>query len=181
MAALEAKRASIGPVTAQDQGRNYAEQLEVPFVSLSNGEEVWFLDHETDAHARKIAGFYSQDDLERRAAAQRIRLDLSTVETDRRIVDRDYQTECIKALCDEISYGRRNLLVEMATGTGKTRTAAEFVKRLFEAMWQQARTTLGARIRPFEHIRSITGYLVFPTWEALFDTLITGIPPPQRG
>ena len=29
--------------------------------------------------------------------------------------------------------GRRKLLVEMATGTGKTRTAAAFIKRLFEA------------------------------------------------
>ena len=44
MAALEAKRASTDPVTAQDQGRHYAEQLEVPFVFLSNGEAVWFLD-----------------------------------------------------------------------------------------------------------------------------------------
>ena len=133
MAALEAKRTSIDPVTAQDQGRHYAEQLEVPFVFLSNGEEVWFLDRETDAHARKIAGFYSQDDLERRMAARRVRRDLSTVEADPRIVDRDYQIECIDALCGEISHGRRNLLVEMATGTGKTRTAAAFVKSLFEA------------------------------------------------
>ena len=133
VAALEAKRASIDPITAQDQGRHYAEQLEVPFVFLSNGEEVWFFDRDTDAHARKIAGFYSQDDLERRIAARRIRRDLSAVETDRRIVDRDYQIECIDALCDEISHGRRNLLVEMATRTGKTRTAAALVKRLFEA------------------------------------------------
>ncbi len=133
MAALEAKRASIDPVTAQDQGCHYAEQLEVPFVFLSNGEEVWFLDRETDARAREIAGFYSQDDLERRIAARGIRRDLATVETDRRIVDRDYQIECIEALCGEVSHGRRNLLVEMATGTGKTRTAAAFVKRLFEA------------------------------------------------
>ena len=133
MAALEAKRASTDPISAQDQGRHYAEQLEVPFVFLSNGEEVWFLDRETDAHARQIAGFYSQDDLERRIAARGVRRDLSTVETDRRIVDRDYQIECIDALCGEISSGRRNLLVEMATGTGKTRTAAAFVKRLFEA------------------------------------------------
>ena len=44
MATLEAKRASTDPMTAQDQGRHYAEQLEVPFVFLSNGEEVWFLD-----------------------------------------------------------------------------------------------------------------------------------------
>ena len=133
VAAVEAKRASINPIAAQDQGRHYAEQLGVPFVFLSNGEEVWFLDRETDAHARKIATFYSPDDLERRIAARRNRLELSGVEIDHRIVDRDYQIACIEALSAEVSRGRRKLLVEMATGTGKTRTAAAFVKRLFEA------------------------------------------------
>ena len=133
MAVLEAKRASTDPITAQDQGRHYAEQLGVPFVFLSNGEEVRFLDRQTDAHARKIAGFYAQDDLERRVAARRSRRALSAVAIDRRIVDRDYQIECIEALCTEVSGGRRKLLVEMATGTGKTRTAAAFIKRLFEA------------------------------------------------
>ena len=133
MAALEAKRASIDPIAAQDQGRHYAEQLGIPFVFLSNGEEVRFLDCETDAHAREIAGFYAQDDLERRIAARQVRRDLSTVPIDRRIVDRDYQIACIEALSAEVSHGRRKLLVEMATGTGKTRTAAAFIKRLFEA------------------------------------------------
>ena len=133
MAALEAKRASADPITAQDQGRHYAEQLGAPFVFLSNGEEVWFLDRETDAHARKIAGFYAQDDLERRMAARQIRRQLSTVAIDRRIVDRHYQIECVEALCAQVSRGQRKLLVEMATGTGKTRTAAAFIKRLFEA------------------------------------------------
>ncbi|MYE99978.1 MAG: restriction endonuclease subunit R [Gammaproteobacteria bacterium] len=133
MAALEAKRASIDPITAQDQGRHYAEQLDVPFVFLSNGEEVRFLDREKDAHSRKIAGFYAQDDLERRIAARRVSRDLSTVAIDRKIVDRDYQIECIEELSTEISLGRRKLLVEMATGTGKTRMAAAFIKRLFEA------------------------------------------------
>ena len=133
MAVLEAKRASIDPIVAQDQGLHYAEQLGVPFVFLSNGEEVRFLDRATDAHARNIAGFYAQDDLERRIAARRNRRDLSTVPIDRKIVDRDYQLKCIEALSDEVSRGRRKLLVEMATGTGKTRTAAAFIKRLFEA------------------------------------------------
>ena len=133
MAVLEAKRASTDPITAQDQGRHYAEQLGVPFVFLSNGEEVRFLDREADAHARPIAGFYAQDDLERRIAARRIRRDLSAVAIDQKIVDRDYQIECIEALSAEVSHGRRKLLVEMATGTGKTRTAAAFIKRLFEA------------------------------------------------
>ena len=133
MAALEAKHAGIDPISAQDQARHYAAQPDVPFAFLSNGEEVWFLDRDTDAHARQIAGFYSQDDLERRTAARGVRRDLATVPIDRRIVDRDYQIDCIDALSAEIERGRRNLLVEMATGTGKTRTAAAFVKRLFEA------------------------------------------------
>lgn len=38
-------------------------------------------------------------------------------------------------LCREIVAGRRKMLVEMATGTGKTRTAAALLKRLFEASW----------------------------------------------
>ena len=133
MAVLEAKRASIDPIAAQDQGRHYAEHLGVPFVFLSNGEEVRFLDRETDAHARKVAGFYAQDDLERRTAARLVRRGLSTVAIDRKIVDRDYQIACIEALSAEVSRGRRKLLVEMATGAGKTRTTAAFVKRLFEA------------------------------------------------
>ena len=133
MAVLEAKRARTDPITAQDQGRHYAEQLGVPFVFLSNGEEVRFLDRETDAHARRIAGFYAQDDLERRIAARRVRRDLATIAINRKIVDRGYQIECIEALSSEVSNGRRKLLVEMATGTGKTRTAAAFIQRLFEA------------------------------------------------
>ena len=133
MAVVEAKRASVDPLAAQDQGRHYAEQLDVPFVFLSNGDEVRFLDRDTDAHARPIATFYSQEDLERRVAARAVRRALSDVPIDRRIVDRRYQLDCVETLSDEVTHGRRKLLVEMATGTGKTRTAAAFIKRLFEA------------------------------------------------
>ena len=45
-------------------------------------------DRGTDAHPRKIAGFFAQDDLERRIAARRVRRDPSTVTIDRNIVDR---------------------------------------------------------------------------------------------
>ena len=133
MAVVEAKRASVDPITAQDQGIHYATRLDVPFVFLSNGEEVRFLDRSRDAHAREIATFYSQDDLERRIAARSLRRALADVPIDRRIVDRGYQLDCIEALSAEVTRGRRKLLVEMATGTGKTRTAAAFIERLFEA------------------------------------------------
>lgn len=133
LAVIEAKRAGIDPISAQDQGRHYARLIGVPFVFLSNGEEVWFMDTEVDAHARKVATLYSQDDLQRKASARVLRRELAAVPTDRRIVERDYQLECIDTLCREITQGRRKLLVEMATGTGKTRTAAALIKRLFEA------------------------------------------------
>ena len=133
MAVVEAKRASVEPIAAQDQGLHYAELLAVPFVFLSNGDEVRFMDREVDAHTREIATFYSQEDLERRIAARAVRRALTDVPIDRQIVDRTYQIGCIETLSDEVTRGRRKLLVEMATGTGKTRTAAAFIKRLFEA------------------------------------------------
>ena len=133
MAVVEAKRASVQPLIAQDQGIHYATLLDVPFVFLSNGEEVRFLDRGRDAHAREIATFYSQEDLERRIAARSVRRVLAEVPIDRKIVDRGYQIDCIEALSAQVARGRRKLLVEMATGTGKTRTAAAFVKHLFEA------------------------------------------------
>ena len=77
MAVVEAKRARVDPSTAQDQGRHYAGRLGIPFVFLSNGDEVWFLDRDADAHARPIATFYSQEDLERRVAARAVRRALS--------------------------------------------------------------------------------------------------------
>jgi hypothetical protein len=47
-----------------------------------------------------------------------------------------------------------------------------------ETLWQQAREAKGARRRFFEHIRTISAYLVFPSWESLMNTLISCKAPP---
>ena len=134
MAVVEAKRAAVNLQEAAKQGRAYAEQLDnVPFVFLANGNEILFWDYENEAYPRSVSTFFSQPDLERRIASRKVRLDLLTVPADKRIAGRDYQQECIDTLCREMNAGRRKMLVEMATGTGKTRTAAALVKRLFEA------------------------------------------------
>lgn len=133
LAVLEAKRFSITPGDAAAQAKAYAQQLGVPYVFLSNGAEVQFWEWEREAFPHTVKTVFKQDDLERRAASRQLRRDPLTIPIDRRIVERDYQVACIDKLCDEITKGRRKLLVEMATGTGKTRTAAAFIKRLFEA------------------------------------------------
>jgi len=133
LAVLEAKRFAVSPGDAAAQARAYAEQLGVPFVFLSNGDELQFWDWQREAFPHSVRTIFRQDDLERRAASRLLRREPGEVPVDRRIVERDYQIECIDALCERIRQGQRKLLVEMATGTGKTRTAAAFIKRLFEA------------------------------------------------
>ncbi len=133
LAIVEAKRESINAAEAAEQARHNAELANVPFVFLANGREILFWDWQREAHPRPVRTFFSQSDLERRAATRQIRVDPLSVAIDQRIAGRDYQQECIETLCREIGFGRRKLLVEMATGTGKTRTAAALIKRLFSA------------------------------------------------
>ena len=136
MAVVEAKRMAIDPRGAEKQARDYAAQLEVPFVFLANGREIWFWDYRREAHPHQVRTFFSQDDLERRSAARAVRKDLMAVPIDTRIAGdgrHACQRDCIDAICREIALGRRRMLVEMATGTGKARTAAALIKRLFDA------------------------------------------------
>ena len=50
---------------------------------------------------------------------------------------------------------------------------------LAETLWQQARQRLGTRRRLFEHLRTVTEYQVFPSWNALMVLLATGGPAAQ--
>ena len=133
LAVIEAKKAAINPVEAETQAKAYAQQLGVPYIFLANGKEILFWEWESEAFPRAVKTFFSQGDLERRYATGQVRRDVLGVAIDDRIAGRDYQHACIDALCRELTTGRRKLLVEMATGTGKTRMAAAFIKRLFEA------------------------------------------------
>lgn len=135
LAVLEAKSTSVNLSAGEAQGLRYANQLRVSYIFLSNGEEVWFRDKDQDAHFRRVETVFSQDDLSRQKAAHEIRRNPLDIAIDSRIVERLYQTNCIDTICRGIVAGRRKMLVEMATGTGKTRTAAALLKRLFDANW----------------------------------------------
>jgi hypothetical protein len=77
----------------------------------------------------------------RRKAARDIRRNPLDVPIDRRIPGGDgrlHQRACIETVCREIVNERHKMLVEMATGTGKTRTAAALLKRLFEKIGRRA-------------------------------------------
>ena len=133
LAVIEAKRYAINPTDAAEQARRYAQHLNVPYIFLTNGAEVLFWEWQREAYPHTVKTFFKQDDLERRFASLQLRRDVLNVPIDLKIAGRDYQQNCIQTVCKEIKQGRRKLLIEMATGTGKTRTAAALIKRLFEA------------------------------------------------
>jgi len=118
LAVVEAKKAATNPAEAEDQAKAYAAQLKVPYIFLANGNEIRFWEWQTEAFPRPVKTFFSRGDLERRAATAQVKRDVLSVEIDKHIVERDYQTDCIDALCREIKAGRRKLLVEMATVSG---------------------------------------------------------------
>jgi type I restriction enzyme R subunit len=175
LAVIEAKRASANLGAAEPQAMTYAEALGVPFVFLANGEQVRFRDRDRDAHFRDVATLYSQDDLERRAARRQTQLDPTAIAIDGRIAGYPYQRECIEVLTRGIAQGRRKLLVEMATGTGKTRVAVALVKRLLDAnaiarvLFLVDRTTLAKQAEDAftEHLPGVPTYRVPRTGERL--------------
>jgi len=134
LAVVEAKREGLPLETAGPQALRYAEEFGLRHIFVSNGRRILYRNLDRDAHLRDIQTFFSQKDLERRANLERdTDRDLLAEPVDKTIADRPYQLECIDAVCREWKRGMRKFLVEMATGTGKTRTTIALIKRLFDA------------------------------------------------
>jgi type I restriction enzyme R subunit len=70
-----------------------------PFIFLTNGKDIWFWDRERYPE-RKIAGFYTRDDLERLAHQRRFAEHLGLQAINERIAGRDYQSEAIRRVTE---------------------------------------------------------------------------------
>lgn len=139
MAIVEAKRFSIDPTSAKQQALDYAEQMKVDFIFLSNGEEIYFWDYKYRPE-QKVATFFSQRDLEKTQTLRLERKPLSIIPVPEKYfkggewrTPRPYQREAMQIMDKAIEGGKRKMLLVMATGTGKTDTVALYLKRLFEA------------------------------------------------
>lgn len=139
LATVEAKRFSKDPYSARQQAKDYAESLKAPFIFLSNGETTYFWDY-TIADARQVAAFFTRSDLERLIALRTFRKSLSAIPIPEVVVIggeekvvRPYQKLALHRIDEALEAGKRRLLLEMATATGKTLTIALALKRLFQA------------------------------------------------
>ena len=139
LAVVEAKRTSKDPNIGRKQAVLYADCLERkfgrrPMMFTTNGFETYFWDDQSGPQ-RKVSGVFSKDDLQKLMNRRTERLNLTGVPIDDKITDRYYQKEAIRAVCGQMEQGFRKHLLVMATGTGKTRTAASLTDVLSRGKW----------------------------------------------
>ena len=158
IAIVEAKRAAKNVSGSIVQAERYSkgfrgEDLElagpwgefrVPFVFATNGRPyLKQLEHKSGIHfrdvrdegnlSRALTGWYTPDDLHAELAKPTGAVERRPVDVQLSDTLRAYQREAISAVEAAIDDGRRNLLLAMATGTGKTRTAICLAYRLIQS------------------------------------------------
>jgi type I restriction enzyme R subunit len=139
IALVESKKTSEDPVIGQHQAKLYADALEQmfqvrPVIYYTNGHDTWMWD-DVYSEPRQVWGIYTLNDLEFLTFQHKNKKSLKTVQIDTNIAGRAYQIEGIKRVYEAYESGKRNALMVMATGSGKTRVAIALVKGLLQANW----------------------------------------------
>lgn len=120
--------------------------LKPRFLYACSTETIWFYDtawRGLDAgEFKQVTGFMSLEEMKRKVEQQK------KIDTNREIIidttiaggfdpnigkDRYYQLQCIRTIIDNYKAGKQKMLIHMATGLGKTRTAVALVKSLFSS------------------------------------------------
>jgi type I restriction enzyme, R subunit len=138
LAVVEAKRIQRNALSGAQQAKLYADGLEKtfhqrPFIFFTNGNEIWFWD-DTRYPQRHVYGFYTQSELQTMMYRRKTQKKLLAQRLPD-IANRPYQIEAIQSVLTTFEQHRRSALLVMATGTGKTRTAAALISVLTKANW----------------------------------------------
>lgn len=161
LAVVEAKRHIVDIPGMISQSRRYSRdfkkigceempaqawgEYKIPFVFATNGRDylrqikersgIWFHDiREETNHPRPLESWYTPEGLE---SLLKLNVGKATRELEKSPLNfpglRPYQEKAIKKIESEIAEGTREILVAMATGTGKTRTCLTLMYRLVKA------------------------------------------------
>ncbi len=153
LAVVEAKKTMVDAKKGKHQAELYANCLQAmtgqrPVIFYSNGFETHLWDDQFYPE-RDVQGFYSKDELQLLIARRQSRTDLREFKVNLDIAERAYQLEAIKRVAENFSASKktgqnkqgelrgraRQSLLVMATGSGKTRTAAAIVDMLTKCNW----------------------------------------------
>ena len=139
LAVIEAKKIDVDPRIAKNQAKEYADALEKqygtrPVIFFTNGLDYYIWD-DIDYAERNVSSIYSKKDLEKLVFKRRNKTRLKNIMIKDAITNRAYQKEAIIRVTEALESGRRKMLLVMATGSGKTRTAASIVDVLTRHNW----------------------------------------------
>lgn len=148
LAVVEAKKTMAEARKGRHQAELYADCLEQmhgqrPIIFYTNGFETFIWD-DTFSTDREIYGFYTQDELQLLIDRRTTRKDLRNFSVNKDIAGRAYQLEAIKRVAEnlvvtgrdgQLRGAKRESLLVMATGSGKTRTAAAIVDMMTKCNW----------------------------------------------
>jgi len=140
LAIIEAKRFSLDPEKGSIQATTYQNDIETQIdhavpIFLTNGQK-WYI-KERGYPTREISGPFSQPDLHRRMMLSKEKQKLSNLEVNPKITNRSKNIEVIKKVLDHLEKGNKKALINMATGTGKTRVALAVAEMLIKARYIQ--------------------------------------------
>ncbi|HEX5219174.1 MAG TPA: DEAD/DEAH box helicase family protein [Verrucomicrobiae bacterium] len=143
---IEAKKVTVNPQNVLEQAKRYASGVSngsgtwngfrVPFLYATNGELIWHLDVRRDkASSREVSAFHTASALEASFAFDSKSASDWLLDTLPDVISklRDYQRACIIATEQAVIGGRRELLLAMATGTGKTFLTVAQIYRLLKS------------------------------------------------
>jgi len=142
LAVVEAKKTSADAAIGREQAKQYCYNIQkteggqLPFCFYTNGHDIYFWDLE-NYPPKKVYGFPNREDLERYAYIRNSRKNLAGELINTKIAGRNYQIAAIRAVMEAIEKRKRNFLLVMATGTGKTRTCIALVDALMRAGWAE--------------------------------------------
>ena len=132
LAVVEAKRASVDPIVGSQQAKLYADCLQNqygvrPLIFTTNGFETYYTNDYAGFAKRRVAGFFTQEELQLEIDRRKTRKPLENLEISDEITNRPYQKEAVTAVCDAIAKKHRKMLIVQATGSGKTRVSISIV------------------------------------------------------
>ena len=142
---IEAKRLTVGPQNVLTQAerysrgvaesqKTYGEGLKVPFLYSTNGEILWFHDVRQPLNrSRKLSTFHTPGAILEMMGRdeEQAWVKLTDLAFHPGAV-REYQERAILAVEQAIRDRKRQMMVVMATGTGKTRTTIQEAYRLMK-------------------------------------------------
>ena len=140
IAIIECKKTSISVEKGEIQARTYREDIEkqigikIP-IFLTNGH-TWHYVDDLDRR-RQIPIPFNQKDTLRAISLMKKRKDPSNIKVNSTIVNRKRGVEAVKIVLEHFSKGHREALINMATGTGKTRVAMAIIDGLIKSDYIQ--------------------------------------------